>query len=114
MNNRLRKIFFPNKQEIEKFKQQLLQEQKKSIERRNKIKLIKCNNILFVSEPFNTFMGDCEQCSHYLNSPYDFVTGGDCLLHNIPCGYGHICKDNDSHYNDDWKEFIKVKKGDEK
>lgn len=71
--------------------------------------LVKYEGILFCSEPFGSFSGDCENCSHYDDPNKGFITGGYCTLHNIACGYGFICKDNDSDINNGWEEFEKIK-----
>lgn len=61
------------------------------------MKLKQCENgILYESDPFCEFIGDCCSCSNYKKSEYSFVEGGDCLAHHITCGPGFTCKDNDS------------------
>lgn len=80
-----------------------------SEKKRKKLKLVKDGRFVYAASPFQSFVGDCESCSHYMRSPYDFVEGGDCLLHHVSVGYGFICKDNDSEENIGWKEFERIK-----
>lgn len=82
---------------------------KQSQNRKQMIHLVKEDRFLYAARPFESFIGDCESCSHYMKSPYDFVEGGDCLLHHVSVGYGFICKDNDSEENIGWKEFERIK-----
>lgn len=106
----LRKILCPTEEEnkkvdkqIEKLKEELL------VDRNKKISLVNKEDHLFCSKPFGAFIGDCESCSYYRDSNRGFITGGYCMLHNITCGYGFICKDNDSEENNGWNEFENIK-----
>jgi hypothetical protein len=56
--------------------------------------LIKVNDFLYVSEPLQDFVGQCEYgCKNYIkNYPY-FIEGGWCKLHKCNCGYGFTCED---------------------
>lgn len=82
---------------------------RKANEKKNKLKLVKYGSTLYVSSPFSSFIGDCESCSKFVRSPYNFVEGGTCSLHKINTGYGYICKDNDSKENIGWQEFERIK-----
>ena len=71
-----------------------------AIEHRLHLNFQKYNNILYVSDPFDGFIGDCEFCKHY-DDISNLTTGGYCLLHHISCGYGFTCEDNTSEYKID-------------
>lgn len=112
-NNKLRNIFFPTNVEIEEKMMQMVKLKEKLLADRNKnIKLIKKDNNLFCAEPFGSFIGDCESCSHYCDLCEGFVTGGYCTVHNVSCGYGFTCRDNDSKHNKGWDEFENMKNKD--
>jgi hypothetical protein len=51
------------------------------------------NNVeLLISEPFQPFETDCDNCKHFYSFPLKYP-GGDCMLHGFSCGYGFTCKD---------------------
>lgn len=81
----------------------------KAQDEKNKIKLVKHGCVLYISEPFQSFSGDCESCSNFEKSRHNFVVGGECLLHRIETGWGFICPDNDSEENNGWEEFERIK-----
>lgn len=111
MHNKFRRAFCPTESEIKQDEGQLKRIRKKLLDDRNKKNvLIKKGGNLFCAYPFTSFVGDCENCSNYCDTNRGFITGGHCTLHNIPCGYGFICKDNDSKDNIGWKEFEKIQK----
>lgn len=86
---------------------------RKAEEKKQKIKLVKDGSVLYVSRPFGQFVGDCESCSKFVRSQYNFVEGGTCSIHKIDTGYGFICPDNDSKENIGWEEFERIKRGKE-
>ncbi len=55
-------------------------------------KLVKCDDILYKSDPFGDFDTDCETCQLYLSNG-SMTIGGNCKLYNIKCGYGFTCND---------------------
>lgn len=87
----------------------IAQLKEKAMNSKRKIKLVKINSILYCDKECRGFLGDCESCSHYERSPFTFVEGGTCKLHNIDTGYGAICKDNDCTENIGWEEFERIK-----
>ena len=99
MRSRFDKIFHPTEEEIKAREKFLEKIQNERIEDRNNVKLVqKEDSVLYHREPFNSFLGDCRSCSHYVDPNVGFVEGGDCALHGIGCGWGFTCKDNDSEY----------------
>ena len=98
------KIFRPTQKDREKQQEFLAEIHAKAEERRKHITLVQGerNDILYRAEPLMGFLGDCENCKNYSKSPYDFVTGGECSLHHIYCGYGFVCKDVDGDYPFDY------------
>ena len=94
-----RKVFFPTEEEIkaqEKFLEKIHNQQ---VEDRKNVKLVKKEySFLYRREPFCRFLGDCTYCSHYKDFNVGYAEGGDCALHDIGCGWGFTCKDNDSEY----------------
>lgn len=109
--NNFRRIFCPTESEIKQDVEQLRKLKREFLDSRNKnIILIKKENNLFCATPFGAFIGDCESCSHYSDLNRGFITGGYCILHNMSCGYGFICKDNDSKDNIGWEEFKKIQR----
>lgn len=106
-----KKSFFPIAKEREKLAQRMKLQESEFIESRKNIKLKPAENkLLWKSEPFDSFLGDCESCS-YSEPIRSFVTGLWCKKHKIGCGYGFLCPENDSEYNVGWNEFEKIKKG---
>ena len=99
MRSRFDKIFHPTDEEIkarEKFLEKIHNE---CIEDRKNVKLVlHKDGLLYMREPFKSFLGDCRYCSHYVDPNVGFVEGGDCKLHRIGCGNGFTCKDNDSEW----------------
>lgn len=94
--NPLHEIFNnePVSEEIIQFmKNQILKDKAE----RHKIKLISHGEILYVSNPFKQFYGDCTYCSKYYSDELycGFITGGTCTLHKVGCGPGFTCKNND-------------------
>lgn len=77
------------------------------IKRRENIRLVKRGD-LYMSEPFGTFVGDCDSCSHSYGQ-CGVSEGALCDKHHITCGYGFTCPDNDSEQNVGWEEFEKIK-----
>lgn len=111
MNDKFRRAFCPTETEIKQDEERFKKLRKELLDYRNKkIILIKKEGNLFCAHPFASFLGDCEGCSNYCDTNRGFITGGHCTLHNIQCGYGFICKDNDSKDNIGWEEFEKIKK----
>ena len=110
-HNNFRRIFCPTESEIKQDAEQLKKLRRKLLDDRDKnITLIKNESNLFCTDPFGSFIGDCECCSHYNDMDRGFITGGYCILHNMSCGYGFICKDNDSKDNIGWGEFEKIQR----
>ena len=68
---------------------------------RHKIKLIPYGKIMYKSDPFKAFYGDCTYCSNYYPDELycGYITGGTCTLHKIGCGYGFTCKNNDFEFD---------------
>lgn len=99
MHNNFRKIFFPTEEEKVEQKKKLAEIHAHAVADRENVVLIPYSDgILYVRKPFGGFLGDCVYCSHYYDPGVGFVTGGDCTLHNIGCGYGFTCKNNDSKW----------------
>lgn len=99
----------PNKW-FDEHKEYYAEIRRKADEEKKKIKLVKDGRVLYISRPFCSFVGDCESCSKFEKSGYNFVVGGKCLLHRIETGWGFICPDNDSKENIGWEEFERIKK----
>lgn len=100
--NRLQKAFNPTEEDI-KEQTKFLKKCYENIPR--EVDLIKDddNNVLLVSNPFQSFLKDCESCMYYIDSQYSFATGGTCSKHNLNCGYGFTCEDWDG--NDSLKKL---------
>ena len=93
-----RKTFFPTEEEIKAQKKKLEEIRNELIKDRNNVKLIQTKDaFLYCKEPFDSFLGDCCYCSHYVDGN-SMTEGGLCKLHSISCGWGFTCKDNDSEW----------------
>ena len=99
MNNNLRKIFFPTKEELKAQEKWLEEIHNQCVEDRKNVKLVPTKDpFLYCREPFGGFLGDCESCSHYVSTNVGFSDGGWCKLCGVDCGWGFTCKDNDSEW----------------
>ena len=116
MANRLRDIFNPSPEEMREMEEFAARCHAELLARRKQIRLVKAHEAdgsaapLYESEPFGGFLGDCEYCDHYCESPFAFVTGGDCMKHKRGCGYAFTCKDNTSDLNNGWDELERIQK----
>lgn len=103
-----RKTFFPTEEEIARRKQFQERIHKEQLLKRDAIKLIKDDERLYVSEPFQGFTGDCEFCSH--SHPIGGLS--DCCycdLYERGGSRGFTCIKNDSKEASEWDEFIRIK-----
>jgi hypothetical protein len=90
-------IFFPTEEDINKNKQLLEEIHMRYVIDRENVKFILDSDVLYRREPFSSFLGDCCHCSHY-DDISGMTEGGRCMLHDIFCGWGFTCKDNDSEW----------------
>lgn len=102
-----RKTFHPTQEEVNARNKRIEEITEENLKHREKIELEKHNEILYCSNPFGGFTGDCCFCSNYAEIPAITVCG-DCKLHDIPCGSGFTCANNDSEETKNWKEFEKI------
>lgn len=115
MANRIRDIFFPSPEKQREMDEFLERCRAENLERRKLIRLVRADDTesaspLYCAVAFTGFTGDCEYCDHYRDSPFGFVTGGECMKHKRGCGYGFTCKDNTSDRNNGWDEFERIQK----
>lgn len=100
MGNALRDIFCPSKEQEKAFKQWIKDIEKQSLKDRKGLKLVREDNILYVSKPFKRFIGDCTFCNSFFDAG-GATEGGFCVKHGIACGWGFTCKDNTNKYSID-------------
>lgn len=104
MSNKLREIFCPTPEEEEKQIKRFMELHEEYMNR-PKPHLIPDGTGLMKAEPFGPFYGDCESCKYYYDPMVGYITGGDCTLKGIACGYGFTC---DSHTFSEIKIEIKT------
>ena len=92
------KIFFPTKEEIMERKKMFNNLLNTLVEDRKHVQLVPTKEpFLYCRKPFNSFLGDCTYCSHYIDGG-GMTEGGLCELYKVSCGWGFTCKDNDSEW----------------
>lgn len=91
-------IFFPTEEDEEKHRKLLEEIHRQCVLNRKDVNLVlDSDGFLYRKEPFGSFFGDCCYCSHY-DDLGGMTEGGRCMLHDIFCGWGFTCKDNDSEW----------------
>lgn len=107
MRNKLRDIVCPNEKQREALERQAEKIIQESLINREAIRFVHKKGVLYISKPFQGFIGDCTSCKHFYD-PGGITEGGDCLKHGISCGWGFTCRDNTSEYSVD---ILNKKKG---
>lgn len=90
MRDHFRRIFHPTEKEQKEDIELCRKIFEESTERR--ANLLAERDGLFVSEPFQSFYGDCTWCEQYIDPDRGFITGGYCLENNCGCGHGFTCR----------------------